>query len=214
MLPDPHSLLLFSLAALATLTFPGPAVAFISARSLSHGPLSGCFAALGVAFGGLLHVLASAMGLSAILLSSAEAFAFLKLIGGLYLVYIGLDRLLRPGAVPSTGGGPPSRSRGKVFLEGILVNATNPKTALFFLAFLPQFVRPEATSPVVQIVFLGVLYVLMGLMTDGAYALMAGGLRRLAMRRPGLLRAERYVTGSTLVGLGIGAAAGQRPAHW
>jgi threonine/homoserine/homoserine lactone efflux protein len=211
MLPDANSLLLFSLAALATLIFPGPAVVFVTARSLSHGPLSGWAAALGVGLGGLFHVTAAVLGLSAILLSSADAFTFLKIVGGLYLVYLGLDRLRRSGDSPgaATDGG--ARGLGQIIAEGVLVNATNPKTALFFLAFLPQFVDPDAPSPALQVFSLGVLFVLMGLLTDGAYASLAGAMRTFASRRPGFMRAERYVTGSTLVTVGLFAAITGRP---
>jgi threonine/homoserine/homoserine lactone efflux protein len=211
MLPDANSLLLFTLAALATLVFPGPAVAFVTARSLSHGPLSGWAAALGVGLGGLLHVAAAVMGLSAILLSSADAFTFLKIVGGLYLVYLGLDRLRRSADPAGAAADGRVRSLAQIFTEGVLVNATNPKTALFFLAFLPQFVDPDPPSPALQVFSLGVLFVLMGLLTDGAYASLAGVLRTLATRRPGFMRAERYVTGSTLIAVGLIAAVTGRP---
>jgi threonine/homoserine/homoserine lactone efflux protein len=211
MIPEIHNLLMFTLAALAILLFPGPAVALITARTMSGGVVAGWVATLGVSLGGLIHVVAASLGLSALLLSSGELFVAIKLLGAVYLVYLGIDRLLRHGSGFSQAAAPEPRPSARVFVEGVLVNALNPKIALFFLAFLPQFVSPGSGSPARQVFALGVLYVLLGLVTDGAYASLAGGLRKLAARRPGILRMERYVTGSALIGLGLYAAASDRP---
>jgi threonine/homoserine/homoserine lactone efflux protein len=210
MIPEIHNLLMFTLASLAILIFPGPAVALITARTMSGGVTAGWVATLGVSLGGLIHVAAATLGLSALLLSSGELFAAIKLVGAIYLVYLGIDRLLRHGEPLDARAGSESRPLTRIFLEGVLVNALNPKIALFFLAFLPQFVGPGAASPARQVLFLGLLYVVLGLLTDGAYASAAGGLRKLATRRPGVFRMERYVTGSALIGLGLYAAAGGR----
>jgi threonine/homoserine/homoserine lactone efflux protein len=190
-LPDLASLGIFAAAALLLLLTPGPAVLYIVARSLEQGRRAGLVSALGVHLGTLVHV--AAAGLSAILAASATAFSVVKYLGAAYLVYLGARSLLER----RTAGNGADRPRPlrRAFLDGVVVNVLNPKTALFFLAFLPQFVNVSRDSVGAQVLALGVLFVLLGLVTDGGYALMAGtaaqwlrgrplpGRRALALRR-------------------------------
>ena len=173
-MPESGSLALFVAASAALLVVPGPAILFIVARSVEQGARAGLVSTLGISFGTLAHVSAAALGLSALLASSAVAFQALKYAGAVYLVYLGIETLRRPPAIPRRA--PSARSDRRLFWQAALVNLLNPKTALFFFAFLPQFVDPARGSSGVQIASLGGLYITMALVNDAAFALFAGGL--------------------------------------
>jgi threonine/homoserine/homoserine lactone efflux protein len=203
--PDASTLFLFSLAALALIVVPGPAVLYIVAQSIGSGRRAGLASALGVATGGLVHVAAATVGLSALLASSATAFTVVKVAGAVYLVFIGVRRIL--GREESVTAAPAaSRRLRRIYGQGVVVNVLNPKTALFFLAFLPQFVDHDAGSAALQIFVLGLTFVVIALVSDSLWALAAGmaGTRLRASTR--FLRVERYVSGSIFVGLGLTAA--------
>jgi threonine/homoserine/homoserine lactone efflux protein len=202
--PDSDALALFAGAALALLLIPGPAVLFIVAQSAEHGRLAGLVSVAGIHLGTLVHVAAAAVGLSALIVSSAVTFSVVKYAGAAYLVYLGIRRLLTrepsellPARVQPLSG---------LFAQGVVVNVLNPKTALFFLAFLPQFVDPSRTLWT-QVVVLGLTFVAIGFVTDGLYALAAGTLARWLRERR---RALRYASGSIFVGLGLSAALAKR----
>jgi threonine/homoserine/homoserine lactone efflux protein len=202
--PDSHALALFAAAALALLLVPGPAVLYIVAQSAEHGRLAGIVSVAGVHLGTLVHIAAAAVGLSALIVSSAVAFSLVKYAGAAYLIYLGIRRLLArdSGELLPTRDQPLSR----LLTQGAVVNVLNPKTALFFLAFLPQFVDPERTVWT-QVVILGLTFVALGALSDGVYALAAGTLGGwLRARR----RALRYASGSVFVGLGVSAALAKR----
>jgi threonine/homoserine/homoserine lactone efflux protein len=195
--PDASHLALFVAAALALLLVPGPAVLYVVAQSVAHGRRAGIAAVAGVHSGTLVHVAAATAGLSALLASSAVAFDAVKVAGAAYLIVLGLRRLVRddPEERP--------REASALYRQGIVVNVLNPKTALFFLAFLPQF----ATSWQ-GILLLGLLFAALGFCTDGGYALLAGTLGdRLRTRR----RLQRRVSGLVFLGLGAVAALGAPP---
>jgi threonine/homoserine/homoserine lactone efflux protein len=205
-IPNAASLGVFAVAAVLLLLTPGPAVLYIVARSVEQGRIAGLVSVCGITSGTLVHVLAAALGLSALLASSALAFAVVKYAGAAYLIYIGVRRMLsRPDAQTSQLK-LPRRSLGRLYRDGFLVNLLNPKTALFFLAFLPQFVDPSRGAVAAQIAFLGLLFTLMGLTSDALYALVAGTAGRWVKRSGHYLRWERYVTGGVFVGLGVTAA--------
>ena len=151
-------------------------------------------------------MLAAALGLSALLASSALAFAVVKYAGAGYLIYIGARRILSRSDTPAAQLELPRRSLGRLYRDGFVVNLLNPKTALFFLAFLPQFVDPSRGAVAFQIAFLGLLFALMGMTSDGLYALAAGTAGRWIKRKGHSLRSERYVTGGVFIGLGVTAA--------
>jgi threonine/homoserine/homoserine lactone efflux protein len=203
--PSLPTLALFSLAALALLAVPGPAVLYIVSQSVSRGRRAGLVSMLGIEMGGLFHVAAAAVGLSALLASSASAFAIVKYAGAAYLIALGALRLIRSAEQDVTT----ERGSGglrPLFLQGVAVNVLNPKTALFFVAFLPQFVRAGHGPAALQIVVLGSLFLALAVISDGLYALLAGGA---ADRLRGSRRARalsRYGSGGVLVGLGIAAA--------
>jgi threonine/homoserine/homoserine lactone efflux protein len=203
-IPDPSTLGLFVAAALALLLVPGPAVLYIVARSVEQGRSAGLVSVLGVHLGSLVHVAAAAVGLSSLLVSSALAFSVVKYAGAAYLVYLGVRALIsrdEPGEVEVRAA--PLRT---LLRQGAVVNVLNPKTALFFLAFLPQFVDPDASHPAVQIAVLGVLFALLGLVTDSVWAIAAGTAGGLLRRSRRFVRAQRDVTGAVYVGLGLATA--------
>jgi threonine/homoserine/homoserine lactone efflux protein len=205
--PDASSLALFVPAALLLLVVPGPAVLYVVTQSASHGRRAGIVSMLGIETGALVHVAAAALGLSAIVASSALAFSVVRYAGAAYLVVLGVRRLLsRDDAEPGEAARGGGRTAGRLYRQGIVVNVLNPKTALFFLAFLPQFVDPGNGPAAVQMIVLGLLFVVLAVLSDGAWALAAGtaGTRLRSSRR--WLRRERYVSGGVLIGLGLATA--------
>jgi threonine/homoserine/homoserine lactone efflux protein len=207
--PDPATLLVFSAAALALIVVPGPAVLYIVAQSLDRGRLAGVVSALGVAVGGLVHVTAATIGLSSLLVSSAEAFTVVKYAGAAYLIGLGLWTLFRH-REDEVSGLPQERKLSRRFWQGVVVNVLNPKTALFFLAFLPQFVDPDAASPALQIAVLGLLFVVLAVVSDSVWALAAGTASERLRGNRRFLAVRRYVSGSVFVGLGALTAAAKR----
>jgi len=209
-MPDASTFALFVAAALALLLVPGPAVLYVVARSVEGGRLTGLVSVLGVELGTLTHVVFAAAGLSAIVASSAVAFSIVKWLGAAYLVWLGLRHILgRDGGdeeMPLSGGG---EGRLSVFSQSVLVQVLNPKVALFFLAFLPQFVDPSRGAAWTQVVVLGATLATLGLFTDGLYALLGGTAGNWIRKRSagvGLRWAGRYVTGGVYIALGAVAA--------
>jgi threonine/homoserine/homoserine lactone efflux protein len=211
MIPNPSSLLLFISAALLLLVIPGPAVFYIVGRSIGHGRSAGLISALGIAVGSLVHTAAAAVGLSALLMSSAIAFAAVKYLGAAYLIYLGIQKFRREEPFELDGNAPTVKLN-RIFAQGIVVNVLNPKAALFFFAFLPQFVDPNRGQVAVQILFLGVLFALLGLTTDTFWALTSGTVANLFRRNPKAMRTQRFVSGGMLISLGVATAlAGASP---
>ena len=204
--PSATSIGVFVAAATVLLLTPGPAVFYIVARSVEQGRIAGLVSVFGITTGTLVHVLASTLGLSALLASSALAFGLVRYAGAAYLIYIGLQRILKRADAPSLPTALPRRSLGRLYREGFIVNLLNPKTALFFLAFLPQFVDSARGAVAMQIAFLGVLFTLMGLTSDALYALVAGTAGAWIKRRSRRMDWQCYVTGSLFIGLGLTAA--------
>jgi threonine/homoserine/homoserine lactone efflux protein len=204
-MPDPSRLALFIGAALLLLVVPGPSVLYVVTQSVSHGRRAGIASVAGITTGTLVHIAAATVGLSALLASSAVAFDVVKYLGAAYLIVIGVRRLAGlEGTQDERASGP--RNLGRLYRQGIVVNTLNPKTALFFLAFLPQFVDPSRGVAWVQILLLGLLFATLGFLSDGTWALVAGTLGdrlRRSRRFPGV---QRYVSGSVFVGLGAVAA--------
>jgi threonine/homoserine/homoserine lactone efflux protein len=211
MIPAPASLLLFISAALLVLLIPGPAVFYIVGRSIGHGRSAGVVSALGISVGSLVHTAAAAVGLSALLMSSAIAFATVKYLGAAYLIYLGIQKFRREEPFELHGDAPTIK-RSRIFAQGIVVNVLNPKAALFFFAFLPQFVDPHRGNLATQILFLGVLFASLGLATDTFWALTSGTVANLFRRNPRAMRTQRYLSGGMLISLGLATAlAGASP---
>jgi threonine/homoserine/homoserine lactone efflux protein len=205
---------LVALASLALLVIPGPAVLFIVTRSVENGRRLGLASVAGVHLGTLVHVSAAAAGLSALLVASATAFSVVKYAGAAYLVGLGLHRLLAPPTRSEPRGDDPlasARTIRSAVTQGAVVNILNPKVALFFLAFLPPFVDPRRGSVASQVLLLGLTYLLLGLLSDGAYALAASAIARRVRSRGGLIRRGRRASG--VVYLALGALAALAPRH-
>jgi threonine/homoserine/homoserine lactone efflux protein len=204
-MPDVSTLAVFALAALALIVIPGPAVLYVITRSIDQGRAAGLVSVLGIAVGGLVHVAAATAGLSALLATSATAFQAVKYVGAAYLIYLGIRRLMTP-AETSAGETVDRKPLGRIFIQGIVVNILNPKTALFFLAFLPQFADPARGSLPVQIAVLGVTFVLIAILSDGTYALIASSMRRVLRDSKRFGSVRRYVAGTIFISLGVAAA--------
>jgi threonine/homoserine/homoserine lactone efflux protein len=203
--PDSTSLWLFSLAALALLAIPGPAVLYIVVQSAEQGRRVGLASVAGVHLGTLVHVAAAAAGLSAIIVASALAFSVVKFAGAAYLVYLGIRKLLtRDERVPLERG---RESLQRAFARGAMVNVLNPKTAIFFLAFLPQFLDARRGAIWSQALVLGFVFVGLGFVSDSLYALAAGSAAGLLRRRRTVMR---YGSGLVYIGLGATAALAKR----
>jgi threonine/homoserine/homoserine lactone efflux protein len=208
-MPSATTFALFSAAALALIVVPGPAVTYVVTQSLDKGRTAGLVSALGIACGGCVHVAAATAGLSALIASSASAFTVVKLAGAAYLIAIGIWRLAGRGRGEREQAQDVAASH-RLFWQGAVVNVLNPKTALFFLAFLPQFVDPDRGPVALQAAVLGAVFVILATLSDSAYAVVAAAL---AERVRGSRRAQqvrRYVSGIIFVALGVTAAAARR----
>jgi threonine/homoserine/homoserine lactone efflux protein len=211
-MPDASTFLLFAAASLAFLAIPGPSVFYIVTRSLAQGRRAGVTSMLGVQAGGLVHVVAAAFGVSALIASSATAFTIVKYAGAAYLVLLGVLKLLSRGEeaeVEVDARGPASGRR--LFWQGAVVNILNPKTALFFLAFLPQFVDPSVGPVAPQMLVLGTLLVGIGVVSDGTYALVAAGAGRRLRETAAARRLLDRLSGGVFISLGLVAALAGEP---
>ncbi len=211
---DPGTLAIFALASAALIAVPGPAVLYIVTRSIHQGRRAGVASVLGIEAGALVHVAAAAVGLSALLASSAVAFSVVKYAGAAYLIGLGLWTLLAGHGGADAALSSDARLR-RVFAQGVLVNAFNPKVALFFLAFLPQFVDPDAAHPALQIGLFGLVFVAIAFVLDLGWALAADAAGGLLRRSRSFLRAQRYVSGSVYMAMGVATAlaGGDRAGH-
>lgn len=204
-MPEWGTLSLFLLAAVAIAVVPGPSVLYIVTRSVDQGRRAGFASALGVEAGSLVHVAAAVIGISALVASSAAAFSVVKYVGAAYLVYLGIRMLAsRSHAVAVEPRSP--RSLHRTFLQGMVVQVLNPKAALFFLAFLPQFVDPGRGSVALQTLFLGTLLTAIGLLSDSTYVLIAAAAGDRLRRSPIFPRVQRFVSGGVYLGLGATTA--------
>jgi threonine/homoserine/homoserine lactone efflux protein len=214
-MPDLTQLALYFAAALLLAVTPGPGIFYVAARTLAGGRAEGVASSFGTGLGGMVHVLAGGLGVSAIVLTSAELFTALKLIGAAYLVWIGFrtfQSARREAATVLAGGvsSPPIGAR-RAFREGVLVEALNPKTAAFFLAFIPQFVEPAAGNVAIQFMVMGFVSVALNTLADIVVVFAASGIREGAGARPNLVRRLREASGAGMIALGIGLSLAKRP---
>jgi threonine/homoserine/homoserine lactone efflux protein len=206
---EPATFALFAAATLVLAATPGPALLYVAGRTLAGGRAEGLASAAGAALGGCAHIAAGALGLSAIVAASADAFTALKLVGAAYLVWVGVQAW-RSGEQPDAAPAPAATGARRAFRDGVLVELLNPKTALFFLAFLPQFVDP-ARPVAPQFALLGLFVVLANGGSDLVAVFAAARLRtRLAASRARQLLVRR-TSGALFVGLGLSLALARRP---
>ncbi|HEV3485474.1 MAG TPA: LysE family translocator [Vicinamibacterales bacterium] len=211
-MPDAAHLIAFAVAATTIALIPGPGMLYVLARSLGGGRDEGLRSTAGTGIGGLLHVAAAAAGLSAIIATSATAFTVVKYLGAAYLIWLGTKALFsRNHEAPLVAAGETAPATSHALRHGVLTEVLNPKTALFFLTFLPQFCQPENGPLAVQVLVLGAVSVALNTLVDVAVAFAAGGISRRLHERPTMWRRQRVATGSILIGLGAYAAlAGHR----
>ena len=207
-MPAFDSIVAFAIASLALLVIPGPAVLYVINRSISDGRSIALAGVAGLELGNFVHVIAATIGLSALIAASATAFGIVKWIGAGYLIFIGIRTITRKPA--SFSQEQKSLTRRKSFTQGIIVNTFNPKVALFFLSFLPQFIDEKSGSAALQSLILGSLFVAIGLCTDGMYAFLASALRTTLLRGKSLPFVQRYVAGTVFIALGLIASTTRR----
>ncbi|MGI8533720.1 MAG: LysE family translocator [Candidatus Limnocylindrales bacterium] len=205
-MPELHTVALFAAAAFALIVVPGPNMIYILTRGIGDGRRAALVSAVGVEVGTLVHILAAAVGVSALIAASSLAFDIVRLFGAAYLIYLGVRAIFAKEAVFGLGGSRSSATTWIVFRQGVLVNVLNPKVALFFLAFLPQFIDPMRGPAATQILALGVIFFAIALAMDILYAMASGSVGSFLRRRPQYLRWQRYLTGSVYIGLGLSAA--------
>ena len=203
---------LFLAAALVLAVMPGPGMLYVGARALAGGFGEGLASTAGTGLGGLLHVVAGALGLSAIVMASAEAFALMKLLGGFYLMWLGVQAWRQARLSVQPGVELPALGMLRAFREGVVVEALNPKTAAFFLTFIPQFLDPARGDVGWRFVLLGSICVAANTLADAVVALAAGRLRDVAGRRGGLLLRLRQAGAGLMMALGLGVLLLRRPA--
>lgn len=209
-MPDLTQFFLYLAAALLLAITPGPGIFYVAARSLAGGRVEGIASSFGTALGGLVHVLAGALGVSALVLASAELFTALKWLGAAYLVWLGVRTMMAarrdiPGADPA-----PAMGARRAFREGVVVEALNPKTAAFFLAFIPQFLDPSAGPVAVPFIVLGAISVTLNTLADIIVAIGASRIREGAASRPAFIRRLREISGASMIALGAGLALAKR----
>lgn len=214
-MPELSQFAIYVAAALLLAITPGPGIFYVAARTLAGGRAEGISSSIGTGLGGMVHVVAGSLGVSAIVLASAELFTAFKLVGAAYLVWLGwrtFQTARRDAAnVPAGGAVEPAIGVAKAFREGVVVEALNPKTAAFFLAFIPQFVDGTA-SVALQFLVLGFVSVLLNTLADIIVAFAASGIRKKAAARPTMIRRLREGSGGAMIALGIGLALAKRPA--
>jgi threonine/homoserine/homoserine lactone efflux protein len=201
---DPSKLYFFIVAALALLLVPGPAVLYITARSANQGRTAGLVSVFAIETANFLQAAAAALGLSAILLSSALAFDVVKYLGAAYLIFLGIRKLM----TPENGSGQEIKEErlSRIYWQGFVINLLNPKTALFFFAFLPQFVDPSKGNVIGQNLLLGAIFVGLAIVTDSIYALLASSLAEKLKGSQRFQTGGRYFAGLVYIGLGITTA--------
>jgi threonine/homoserine/homoserine lactone efflux protein len=201
---------LFLLAAIIIAAVPGPGIFYVTARTLSGGRRAGIASTFGTASGGLVHVVAGGLGVSAIILTSAQLFTGLKLAGALYLIWLGIKTFREAGHAPVEQ--PCATGAARAFREGVVVEALNPKTAAFFLAFIPQFLDPAAAHPALQFMALGLISVALNTFADVVVVVAASAARAHLVSRPRHVRRLRQGSGLFMAGLGLSLALARRPA--
>lgn len=200
----------FAAAAILLLLTPGPAVLYIVGRSVEQGRLAGVVSVLGITTGTLVHVIAAVVGLSALIASSVLAFSIVKYAGAAYLIYIGVRRLLNRADAPAEAVHLPRRSLWRLYSDGFIVNILNPKTALFFLAFLPQFVDASAPRPLLHLLALSAVFMAMTFVVFVVYGLLAHAFRRFVIESARVQRVLRYGFAAAFAALGARLAVSER----
>jgi threonine/homoserine/homoserine lactone efflux protein len=206
---DPATLMTYIAIVLGFVFIPGPATILTVARATSSGTRVGIATGAGIAAGDVLHTVMAIVGLSAIIATSALLFSVIKYAGAAYLVYLGIRAIFEKAPSDLTRGALPITA-GHAFRQAVLAEVLNPKTALFFLAFLPQFVNPESGSVAIQLSVLGIVFVFLGLLSTIVFAVSAGGLGNFLRRHPAVLKWQGKLVGTIYCALGVRLALQER----
>jgi threonine/homoserine/homoserine lactone efflux protein len=210
---DWTTLSLFAAAALVLVVTPGPNTLYIITRSVQQGQRAGIVSCFGIAAGTLVHITAATLGISALLLASTVLFSLVQYAGAAFLCYLGIKTLLTPTEIVTSSDPVPEQAMATIFTQAMAVNVLNPKTALFFIAFLPQFIDAAKGDIATQIMILGVLLITMGACSDMVYVLIAGRLGERLRSNSRFCRLQRFCAGSVYLGIGVAAALTGRVSH-
>ncbi|MDD1526131.1 lysine transporter LysE [Bradyrhizobium sp. WBOS7] len=206
---DHATLIAYILIVLGFVFIPGPATLLTMARAASSGTRVGIATGAGIAAGDVIHTSMAIVGLSAIIATSALLFSLVKYAGAGFLIYLGIRAMIDKTPI-GLDGGAPAITAGRAFRQAMLTEVLNPKTALFFLAFLPQFVRPEHGSVTIQLAILGIVFVLLGLLSTVVFAVGAGRLDNLLRRHPAVVKWQGKVVGTIYCAVGVRLALQER----
>lgn len=201
--PDFENIMFFLAAASILILIPGPSVLYIMARSIEQGYKAGIVSVLGIAVGSLVHIAGAAIGISSILLTSATAFSVVKYLGAIYLIYLGVKKLLEKTPIQQPLGVTKNKGLSKIFYDGIIVNTFNPKTAIFFFSFLPQFINVDKGGNASQILFLGILFTIFAVLSDVLYVLLSVKISKWLVGSKKYLRRQKNIIGSIYIALGL-----------
>jgi threonine/homoserine/homoserine lactone efflux protein len=204
-MPSPATFGVFLATGLVLLAIPGPAVLYVVTRSIDHGRSAGIASVFGITTGTVVHVVLATVGLSSLVLASRVAFDGVRYVGAAYLVFLGVQRLLRR-RTEDDARSPAVRTRRALYTQGLIVNLTNPKTIVFIFAFIPQFVDVGAGHVWLQIMALGLTFALLGFLSDTCYAVVAGSIADRLRGTQRIARIERWFGGTVLIALGVVAA--------
>lgn len=200
---------LFLAATLALNLTPGPDMLYIASRSSAQGTIAGLVSSLGIGTGCLVHIVAAAFGLSALLMMSAVAFGVVKWVGVIYLIWLGIQ-LIRSGWRVEQQTSLQKAGLRQIFLQGVLVNVFNPKVALFFIAFLPQFAHPASPSFIWEVLFLGLLFTFCGTLINACVAVLGGHFGNRVGQNPAWRRWQQSVAGAVIMAMGVGLGLSER----
>lgn len=200
---DWHGLLLFSLASLALVLMPGPNTLYVMSRGLAQGRRAALFSAWGASMGQLLYAVTAALGLVVVLQQSATAYSAIKVLGAIYLIYMGMKAMRSQSMLPDAVSRTVPASAVKLFSQGFITAALNPKTAIFFVSFLPQFVDAASSTAAQMMLLYGFVYFLLGLTVLVGYAQASAGMRHWLAAKPVVQQYVRWLTGSLFIGLGV-----------
>ncbi len=209
-MPSFETLMLFTATAFAITLVPGPSMLYVATRSISQGRRAGVYSALGLATGLFMHTLCASLGLSTVFIYFPIAFLFIKYLGAVYLVYLGIQMFLLKKSIIETTGDSMQPCGLKVYRQGVITEILNPKTALFFLSFLPQFVDPLQGSSAIQMLVLGSVLIFIAFAMDLFIAVTGGALSKWMLNRPVIEKIQNRIAGTVLISLGIRLAFSER----
>ncbi len=209
-MPKLETLMIFSAAAIAITLVPGPSMLYVASRSIVHGRTAGIWSAFGLATGLLIHTVSASLGLSAVFIHFPLAFLIVKYLGAIYLIYLGIQMLITKKSISQTPTTSPPLSSLRIYGQGIVTEVLNPKTALFFLSFLPQFIDPLQGTSAIQMMTLGFILVFTALVADLLIAITGGTLSKSVLARPLLQKVQNWIAGTVLIALGFRLAISDR----